>query len=127
VDNGLVSPISLWWEAIPYALGGFSELFINVPGMLYSSLLVTSFNGVLILLVAYGIAYSRAPINMRGLVSAINLFNTGFAYIVNLAVSAAIIDPHLVWDFAAPAILGAIVTVAFVCLTQLSHVLESFC
>jgi hypothetical protein len=32
VDNGLVSPISLWWEAIPYALGGFSELFINVPG-----------------------------------------------------------------------------------------------
>jgi hypothetical protein len=32
VDEGLVSPISLWWEAIPYALGGFSELFINVPG-----------------------------------------------------------------------------------------------
>jgi dipeptide/tripeptide permease len=33
VDNGLVSPISLWWAALPYALGGFSELFINVPGM----------------------------------------------------------------------------------------------
>jgi len=33
VEEGLVSPISLWWEAIPYALGGFSELFINVPGM----------------------------------------------------------------------------------------------
>jgi dipeptide/tripeptide permease len=32
VDGGLVSPISLWWAAIPYALGGFSELFINVPG-----------------------------------------------------------------------------------------------
>ncbi|KAG8414689.1 peptide transporter ptr2 [Metarhizium acridum] len=93
VDNGLVSPISLWWEGIPYALGGFSELFINVP--------------------AYGIAYSRAPVNMRGLVSAINLFNTGFAYIVNLAASAAIADPHLIWDFAGPAILGAIVTVSF--------------
>lgn len=63
---------------------------------------------------AYGIAYSRAPINMRGLVSAINLFNTGFAYIVNLAASAAIADPHLIWDFAGPAILGAIVTVGFV-------------
>lgn len=33
IDNELVSPISLWWEAIPYTLGGFSELFINVPGM----------------------------------------------------------------------------------------------
>lgn len=69
--------------------------------------------------IAYGIAYSRAPINMRGLVSAINLFNTGFAYIVNLAASAAIADPHLVWDFAAPAILGAIVTVGFVCFDML--------
>ncbi|KAH8810922.1 putative oligopeptide transporter [Xylogone sp. PMI_703] len=93
VDNGLVSPISLWWEAIPYALGGFSELFINVP--------------------AYGIAYSRAPINMRGLVSAINLFNTGFAYIINLATSAVIVDPYLVWDFGGPAIVGGIVTVFF--------------
>ncbi|WPH04307.1 Hypothetical protein R9X50_00719600 [Acrodontium crateriforme] len=93
VDNGLVSPISLWWEAIPYALGGFSELFINVP--------------------AYGIAYSRAPINMRGLVSAINLLNTGFAYIINLATTAAIVDPYLVWDFGGPAIVGAIVTVLF--------------
>lgn len=94
VDGGLVSPISLWWEAIPYALGGFSELFINVP--------------------AYGIAYSRAPVNMRGLVSAINLFNTGIAYIVNLAASKAISDPHLIWDFAGPTILGGIVTVFFV-------------
>ncbi|KAL7894086.1 hypothetical protein HDV63DRAFT_389642 [Trichoderma sp. SZMC 28014] len=93
VDNGLVSPISLWWEAIPYALGGFSELFINVP--------------------AYGIAYSRAPANMRGLVSAINLFNTGFAYIINLATTAAIVDPYLVWDFGGPAIVGGVVTVGF--------------
>lgn len=51
---------------------------------------------------------------MRGLVSAINLFNTGIAYIVNLAASAAIVDPHLVWDFGAPAIIGAVVTVFFV-------------
>lgn len=94
VDEGLVSPISLWWAAIPYALGGFSELFINVP--------------------AYGIAYSRAPINMRGLVSAINLLNTGFAYVINLALSSVITDPHLVWDFGGPAIIGGIVTVFFV-------------
>ncbi|OAQ75369.1 oligopeptide transporter [Purpureocillium lilacinum] len=94
VEEGLVSPISLWWAAIPYALGGFSELFINVP--------------------AYGIAYSRASPNMRGLLSAINLFlSVGLAYVVNLAVSAVITDPHLVWDFGAPTILGAVVTVFF--------------
>ncbi|KAK2603718.1 peptide transporter ptr2 [Conoideocrella luteorostrata] len=93
VENELVSPISLWWEALPYSLGGFSELFINVP--------------------AYGIAYSRAPVNMRGLVSAINLFNTGFAYIVNLALSGVIGDPYLIWDFGGPAIVGGVVTVLF--------------
>lgn len=52
---------------------------------------------------------------MRGLVSAINLFNTGFAYIINLATTAAIVDPFLVWDFGGPAILGGVVTVGFVC------------
>lgn len=51
---------------------------------------------------------------MRGLVSAINLFNTGIAYIVNLATSAAITDPHLVWVFGGPAIVGGVVTVIFV-------------
>jgi hypothetical protein len=54
---------------------------------------------------------------MRGLVSAINLFNTGFAYIINLATTAAIVDPYLVWDFGGPAILGGVVTVGFVCVT----------
>jgi hypothetical protein len=62
---------------------------------------------------AYGIAYSRAPVNMRGLVSAINLLNTGFAYVINLALSSVITDPHLIWDFGGPAIVGAIVTVFF--------------
>ncbi|KAG5931157.1 hypothetical protein E4U53_001933 [Claviceps sorghi] len=93
VDNDLFSPISLWWETVPFALGGVSELFFNVP--------------------AYGIAYSRSPANMRGLVSAIYLFNSGFANIVNLAASAVIVDPYLVWDFGGPAIVGAIVTVVF--------------
>lgn len=94
VDGGLTSEISVWWMAVPYGIGGFSELFINVP--------------------AYGIAYSRAPVNMRGVVSALNLFNTAIAYIVNLAASPAITDPNLIWDFGGPTIVGAVVTVLFV-------------
>ncbi|PNS14979.1 hypothetical protein CAC42_2208 [Sphaceloma murrayae] len=89
----LVAPISIWWVAIPFALGGISELFINVP--------------------AYGIAYSRAPPNMRGLVSAINLFNTGVAYAIGLACSSVVTDPYLTWDFGGPAIAGGILTVIF--------------
>jgi hypothetical protein len=79
--------------AIPYALGGISELFVNVP--------------------AYGIAYSRAPKNMRGLVAALNLFNTAVAYAIGLACSSVIRDPYLTWDFGGPAIAGGILTVVF--------------
>ncbi|KAE9962021.1 hypothetical protein BLS_006235 [Venturia inaequalis] len=91
--NALVSNISVWWMAIPYALGGFSELFVNVP--------------------AYGLAYSRSPKNMRGLVSAINLFSTAIAYALGLAFSALIADPYLTWVFAGPTIVGAIATPVF--------------
>ncbi|KAI9370120.1 POT family-domain-containing protein [Aspergillus egyptiacus] len=94
-ENGvsLVAPITIWWIAIPYAIGGISELFVNVP--------------------AYGIAYARAPPNMRGLVSAINLLNTAAAYIVGLACSAVIRDPYLTWDLGGPSIAGGVLTVIF--------------
>lgn len=88
-----VANISIWWMAIPYALGGISELFCNVP--------------------AYAIAYSRAPPNMRGLVSAINLLNTAVAYAIGLACSSIIKDPHLTWDFGGTAIAGGILSVVF--------------
>lgn len=89
----LVAPISIWWVGIPFALGGISELFVNVP--------------------AYGIAYSRAPPNMRGLVAAINLLSTAAAYLIGLACSAVIRDPFLTWDFGGCAIAGGILTVVF--------------
>ncbi|KAI1768748.1 MFS general substrate transporter [Hypoxylon sp. FL1150] len=88
-----VAPISIWWMAIPFAIGGISELFVNVP--------------------AYSIAYSRAPVNMRGLVSALNLFNTAIAYAIGLACSSVVTDPYLTWDFGGPAIAGGILTVIF--------------
>ncbi|KAK3387889.1 major facilitator superfamily domain-containing protein [Podospora didyma] len=88
-----VAPISIWWLAIPFAIGGISELFVNVP--------------------AYGIAYSRAPVNMRGLVSALNLFNTAVAYAIGLACSSVVTDPYLTWVFGGPAIAGGVLTVIF--------------
>lgn len=88
-----VAPITIWWMAIPYAVGGISELFVNVP--------------------AYGIAYSRAPVNMRSVVSGINLFNTAVSYAIGLACSSVITDPYLTWDFGGVAITGGVLTVIF--------------
>ncbi|KAK2784283.1 hypothetical protein FQN52_009088 [Onygenales sp. PD_12] len=94
-ENGvaMVAPITIWWIALPYALGGISELFINIP--------------------AYGIAYSHAPQNMRGLLMALNLFSSSVAYIIGLACSAVIKDPYLTWDFGGTCIAGGILTVVF--------------
>jgi dipeptide/tripeptide permease len=75
--NTKVAPITIWWMAVPYALGGLSELFVNVP--------------------AYGLAYSRSPANMRGLVSSINLLSAGVAYAFGLIFSGVIRDPYLTW------------------------------
>ena len=89
----LVAPISIWWLALPFSIGGISELFVNVP--------------------AYGIAYSRAPKNMRGLVTALNLFNTGIAYALGLAFAGLVTDPYLTWVFGAPTIIGFVASALF--------------
>lgn len=89
-DISLVSNITIWFTAIPVGIGGISELFVNVP--------------------AFGIAYSMAPKNMRGLVSAINLLSSAFAYAFGLAFAGLIKDPYLTWDFGGPTIVGFVAT-----------------
>ena len=91
--NALVSNITIWWTALPVGIGGISELFVNVP--------------------AFGIAYSMAPKNMRGLVSGMNLFSSAIAYAFGLAFSGLIKDPYLTWVFAGPTIVGFIAAPLF--------------
>jgi hypothetical protein len=62
---------------------------------------------------AYAIAYSHAPKNMRGLVSAINLFTTAISYALGLAFAGLIKDPYLTWDFGAPTIIGFVMACIF--------------
>ena len=50
---------------------------------------------------------------MRGLVAALNLFNSAIAYAVGLACAGLIRDPLLTWDFGAPAIIGFVTAAAF--------------
>ncbi|KAB5579903.1 H+/oligopeptide symporter [Coniochaeta sp. 2T2.1] len=89
----LVAPISVWWIAIPYAVGGISEIFISIP--------------------AYHIAYSRAPKNLKGVVFALYLLATAVSYIIGLASSSVIKDPYLTWDFGGACIACVILTIIF--------------
>lgn len=88
-----LSTVSYAWYSIPIILTAIAEIFVNVT--------------------AYGIAYSRSPKNMKGLVSSINLFMTAISAAIGLATAPAIRDPFLIWAFAGPTIAGAVLTVAF--------------
>lgn len=88
-----VSPLSIGLYAIPIIVTALSEVLCNVT--------------------AYSIAYSKSPKNMKGLVSAINLFMTAISSAISLACAPAIQDPYLTWAFGGPTIAGAVSTVAF--------------
>ncbi|KAF3014968.1 hypothetical protein G7054_g7789 [Neopestalotiopsis clavispora] len=93
VGENSLSTISYSLYAIPIIITAISEIFINVT--------------------AYGIAYSRSPKNMKGLVASINLFMTAISAAIGLATAPAIQDPYLIWAFAGPTIAGAVLTVIF--------------
>jgi len=91
--NSLVSPITIWVTAVPVMLTAVCEILVNVT--------------------AYGLAYSRAPKNMRGLVSALNLFSTGVSFAIGLGTSYVIQDPYIVWAFGGPTIIGFVLALVF--------------
>jgi len=91
-ENSL-STVPLGLYTIPVIITAISEIFINVT--------------------AYGIAYTRSPKNMKGLVASINLFMTGISAAIGLATANAVQDPYLIWVFAGPTIAGAVLCVAF--------------
>jgi len=88
-----VSPISIGYYAIPIVITALSEVLCNVT--------------------AYSIAYSQSPKNMKGVVSALNLFMTAISSAIALGAAPAIQDPYLIWAFAGPTIAGAVCTVVF--------------
>ncbi|KAI0206825.1 POT family protein [Astrocystis sublimbata] len=88
-----VSPISIWWQLPNVILGAISELFVNVT--------------------AYELAYARAPENMRACVISIMLFMTALSSALGEILVPAIVDPTLVWAWAAPAIALFVQTIIF--------------
>ncbi|EPQ59685.1 MFS peptide transporter [Gloeophyllum trabeum ATCC 11539] len=92
-NGGGVSPISVWWQVPNYALGALSECLCNVT--------------------AYEMAYARSPKSMKSLVMSIFLFTTALSSALGEILSPAIVDPHLIWIWAGPAIALFVQTVIF--------------
>lgn len=72
--QGLVSPISIWWQLPNYGLGAMSECFCNVT--------------------AYELAYARSPPGMKALVMSLFLATTALSYALGEIVTPAMIDPQ---------------------------------
>lgn len=88
-----VSPISAWFDVIVYALVAAGECFCYTE--------------------AYELAYTRAPEKSKGLVMALFLLMNAFSAAISEAVSGALVDPWLIYPFAAIAIAGFIAAVIF--------------
>lgn len=92
-NNGTVSPLNIWLQIPNVALGALSECFCNVT--------------------AYELAYARSPKNMKALVMALFLFTNALSSALGEIVTPAIVDPHLIWVWAGPAIALFVLTVDF--------------
>ncbi|KAI0024491.1 peptide transporter PTR2 [Xylariomycetidae sp. FL0641] len=87
------APINVWVQTLPYVFIGLSEIFTNVT--------------------SYEYAFSKAPVNMKSLVMAINLLMSAFSAAIGQAFVPLSGDPLLVWNYAIVAILAFIGGVSF--------------
>lgn len=92
-EYGLHSDISVWVQAVPYILGGISEIFASIASLEY--------------------AFMKAPTNMRSLVQAVALFMNAFSAALGQAMVGLSEDPLLFWNYAVVAILAAVGGVGF--------------
>lgn len=80
------SSLTAWLEIINYGLCALGECFCYTT--------------------AYEIAYTRAPDNGKGLVTALFLFNSAISSAISEGVSGALVDPNLIWPFTGIAAAG---------------------
>ena len=87
------APINVWIQIIPYLLIAFSEIFASITGLEY--------------------AFTKAPKNMRSLVTSVFLFMSAISYAIGEAFVSLSADPLLVWNYGVIAVLAAIGGVIF--------------
>jgi POT family proton-dependent oligopeptide transporter len=87
-EENIAAPINVWVQAIPYVLGGISEIFASITILEY--------------------AFTKAPKNMRSLVQAVALFTIALSAALGQALVSLSEDPLLEWNYALAAMLAFI-------------------
>ncbi|KAI4168373.1 MAG: hypothetical protein LQ343_006458 [Gyalolechia ehrenbergii] len=82
------APINVWVQTIAYLLIAFSEIFASITGLEY--------------------AFTKAPKNMRSVVTAVFLFMSSISYAVSQAFVSLSADPLLIWNYGIIAVLAAL-------------------
>jgi len=86
-------PLSVWVQTPAYLLIAFSEIFASITGLEY--------------------AFTKAPKNMRSLVTGVFLFTNAFASAIAQAFVGLSADPLLVWLYTSVAIISGIGGIGF--------------
>jgi POT family proton-dependent oligopeptide transporter len=87
------SPLNVWIQSVPYILIGFSEIFTSITGLEY--------------------AFTKAPKNMRSVVTSYWHFMSAFSNALGQALVALSEDPLLVWNYMTAALLAFVGGVLF--------------
>ncbi|KAJ9647321.1 hypothetical protein H2201_003921 [Coniosporium apollinis] len=87
------APINVWVQTLPYVFIGMSEIFASITGLEY--------------------AFTKAPKNMRSLVTSIFLFMTAVSAAISQGLVALSEDPLLVWNYGVVAVLAALGGIGF--------------
>ena len=80
------APINVWVQTIPYLLIAFSEIFASITGLEY--------------------AFTKAPKNMRSVVTSVFLFTSAISYAIGEAFVSLSTDPLLIWNYTTIAVLA---------------------
>lgn len=91
--EGYTSPINVWAVIGIYILIATSEIFASVTTLEY--------------------AFTKAPKNMRSLVMSVQLFTTAFSAALAQAFTPLTLDPLVVWNYGAVAIISFVTGVLF--------------
>lgn len=87
------APINVWTQAVPYVLIGFSEIFTSITGLEF--------------------AFTKAPKNMRSLVTSYWHFMSAFSNALGQAFVSLSEDPLLVWNYTTIACLAFVGGILF--------------
>ncbi|KAI0321429.1 peptide transporter PTR2A [Amylostereum chailletii] len=87
------SPLNVWIQTGSYILIAISEIFASITGLEY--------------------AFTKAPKNMKSLVTSVFLFTSAIAAALGEAFTSLSTDPLLVWNYGVMAVLAAVGGVLF--------------